>query len=87
MKNNVIVHGYTGWYAVKPKIEIYIKGELIGQVSYRDTFEFSIEEDCEVEFKCSIRKTKIKVYKDKKNIISLEFNRFWGTLNANYRGE
>ena len=87
MKNNVIIHGYTGWYAAKPKIDIYIKGELIGQVSYQDTFEFNVEEDTEILFKCSVRKTKIKVYKDKKNIISLEFNRFCGTLNAKYKGE
>lgn len=87
MENNVVVYGYTGWYAAKPKIDIYIKGELIGQVSYQDKFEFRIEEDCEIEFKCSVRKTKIKVYKDKKNTISLEFNRLWGTLNAKYQGE
>ena len=87
MKNNVVVHGYTGWYAAKPKIEIYINNDLIGQVSYRDTFEFNIEEDCEIVFKCSIRKTKIKVYKDRHNDISLEFNRLWGTLNACYSGE
>ncbi len=87
MKNNVIIHGYTAWYAVKPKIEIYVNGEMIGQVAYQDTFEFNVEEDSIVEFKCSIRKTKIKVYKDKKNEISLEFNRLLGTLNAKYQGE
>lgn len=84
MDNNVIVYGYTGWYVAKPKVEIYRGDELVGEVSYRDTFEFRIEEDCELVFKCSIRKAKIKVYKDKTNKISLEFNRLTGSLKASY---
>lgn len=84
MENNVIIYGYTGWYAVKPKIQIYVGDGLIGEVAYRDTFEFRVKEDCELEFKCNMRKTKIKVYKDKLNKISLEFNRFTGFLKASY---
>ena len=43
MENNVIIYGYTAWYAVKPKIEVYKDDELIGEVSYQDTFEFNVE--------------------------------------------
>lgn len=84
MENNVIIYGYTGWYAAKPKIQVYCEDELIGEVAYRDTFEFRVEEDCELVFKCSIRKAKIKVYKDKLNKVSLEFNRLTGNLKASY---
>ncbi len=84
MENNVIIYGYTDWYAIKPKVKVYCNDELIGEVSYRDTFEFRVEEDCELVFKCSIRTAKIKVYQDKLNKISLEFNRVTGKLNASY---
>jgi len=84
MKNNVIIHGYTAWYAVQPKIEVYIGDDLIGEVAYKDTFEFNVDEDCIIKFKCSVRKAEIKVYKDKLNKISLEFNRFTGSLKAKY---
>lgn len=84
MKNNVIVYGYTGEYAVYPKIQIYCDDKLIGEVSHRDSFDFRVEDDCVLVFKCSIRKAKIKVYKDKINKISLEFNRFTGSLKAKY---
>ena len=85
MENNVIIYGYTAWYAVKPKIEVYKDDELIGEVSYQDTFEFNVEEDCVLKFKCSVRKAEIKEYKDKINKISLEFNRFTGQLKAKYK--
>lgn len=83
-ENNVIIHGYTDWYLVKPKIKIYKDDEFIGEVCYRDTFKFGIDEDCVITFKCSIRTAEIKVYKDQLNEISLEFNRMTGVLKATY---
>ena len=83
--NNVKVYGYTDWYFVKPKVKIY-KGEVfIGEVLYRDIFEFEIEEDCIITFKCGIRRTEVKVYNNKDNEIQLEFDRITGQLIASFQ--
>lgn len=87
MKNNVIVYGYSGWFAVKSKVKISFNGEQIGCVSYNDSLEYNITEDGILEFICNMRKNKINVYKDRLNIIRVEFNRVTGSLLLNYECE
>lgn len=79
---NLKVYGYTGWYAMKPKVKILFEGDEIGQVGYNETFEDKIEEDGELEFKCNFRKATVKVYRNRINVIHIEFDRFSGKLVA-----
>lgn len=79
---NVKVYGYTGWYAIKFKVKIFFEGKEIGEVGYKDVFETKIEKDGELEFRCTVRKAKVYVYKNKNNVIQLEFDRFTGKLVA-----
>lgn len=85
MDCNLIVYGYTEWYLVKPKIKIYFNDEYLGEVIYKDSFEYQIESDGILTLKCSVRKTQIKVYKDKINKIQVQFDRFTGQLVAAYK--
>lgn len=79
---NLKIYGYTGWYAMKPKVKIYFNDDEIGQVGYNETFEGKVEEDGELLFKCNFRKATAKVYRNRVNVIHLEFDRFSGKLVA-----
>lgn len=76
----VIVYGYTQNFAVNMKIQIYVNGNMVGEVSKGDKCEFDISENTNIEFKCSFRKSSIMAYKDQTNEIQLSFNRLTGSI-------
>lgn len=82
----LVVYGYTGWFLVKPKLKIYLNGEYIGDVSYKaKTKEIPITGPTNVEIKCSIRSTAVRVFPGKHNEIYTEFDRTTGSILAELR--
>lgn len=82
----LVVYGYTGWFLVKPKLKIYLNGEYIGDVSQKaKTKEIPITGPTEVEIKCGIRSTLVRIFPDKHNEIYTEFDRVTGSILAELR--
>lgn len=82
----VVIYGYTGWFLVKPKLKIYFNGKYIGDVSYKaKTKEIPITEPTNVEIKCNIRSTLVRVLPDRHNEIYTEFDRTTGSILAEVR--
>lgn len=82
----LVVYGYTGWFLVKPKLKIYLNGEYIGSVSHKaKTKEIPITEPTNVEIKCGIRSTAVRLFPDKHNEIYTEFDRTTGSIIAELR--
>ncbi|MGM9564269.1 MAG: zinc-ribbon domain-containing protein [Faecousia sp.] len=79
----LVIYGYTGWYLVKPKLQIYHNGEYIGDLSYKaKTKEIPISEPTTVEVKCSFCSTNVRVFPGRHNEIYTEFDRATGKILA-----
>ncbi len=82
----VVIYGYTGWFLVKPKLKIYFNGKYLGDVSYKaKTKEIPITEPTNIEIKCSIRSTLVRVLPGRHNEIYTEFDRVTGSILAEVR--
>ena len=82
----LVVYGYTGFFLVKPKLKIYLNGEYIGEVSHQaKTKEIPITGPTNVEIKCGIRSTAIRLFPDKHNEIYTQFDRTTGNILAELR--
>lgn len=82
----LVIYGYTGWFLVKPKLKIYLNGKYIGDVSYKaKTKEIQIIEPSNVEIKCGIRSTSVRILPNKHNEIHTEFDRITGSILADLR--
>ena len=82
----VTIYGYTGWFLVYPKLKIYFNGKYIGDVSHKaKTKEIPITEPTNVEIKCNIRSTLVRVLPDRHNEIYTEFDRTTGSILAELR--
>lgn len=82
----VVIYGYTGWFLVKPKMQIYLNGEYIGDLSYRaKTKEIPISKPTTVEIKCGFRSTSVHVFPCKHNEIYTEFDRTTGKFLADLK--
>lgn len=82
----LVVYGYTGWFLVKPKLKIYLNGKYIGDVSHKaKTKEISITGPTNVEIKCGVRSTSVRLYPDKHNEIYTEFDKNTGSILAELR--
>ena len=78
----IIIHGYSGIYAVNPPVKIYDKDKFVGEVKKEQTFEYYITEDTTLVFKCSIRSCKVFVSSNVNTEIKLMFDNFSGALKA-----
>ena len=76
----VIVYGYTQFFAVNMKVQVYANGVLKGEVSKEDKIEFDIDTDTMIELKCSFRKANIMAYNNKTNQIKISFDRLTGAI-------
>ena len=76
----VIVYGYTQFFAVNMKVQVYANGVLKGEVSKEDKIEFDIDNDTMIELKCSFRKASIMAYNNKTNEIKISFDRLTGAI-------
>ena len=82
----VVIYGYTGWFLVKPKLKIYLNGKYMGDVSYKaKTKEIPITEPTNIEIKCNMRSTLVRVLPNKQNEIYTEFDRTTGNILAELR--
>lgn len=85
-EGTLVIYGYTGWFLVKPSLQIYKNGEYIGDVSYKaKTKEIPIVGPTEIEIKCGIRSTLVRVPPYKHSEIHAEFNTFTGSIMAEIR--
>lgn len=83
---SVVIYSYTGWFLVKPSLKIYFNGDYIGDLSYKaKTKEIPITEPTDIEIKCSVRSTLVKVYPGKKYEIYTEFDRNTGKILTEVR--
>ena len=79
----VVIFGYTGWFLVYPKMQIYFNGEYIGDLSHKaKTKEIPIDKPTTVEIKCSFRSTSVRVFPGRHNEIYTEFDRATGQILA-----
>lgn len=82
----VVIYSYTGWFLVKPSLKIYFNGQYIGDLSYKArTKEIPITEPTNVEIKCSIRSTLVRLMPGKRYEIHTEFDRASGNILAEVR--
>lgn len=83
VNGSLVIYGYTGWFLVKPIVRIYFDGKLVGDVGYKaKTREFPITKPTNVELKCSIRSTLVRVLPGKKSEMHIEFDRASGSIVA-----
>ena len=78
--SKVTIYGYTESYAINPKADIYLNGNLVANVCRNDKVELDITEQCELKIKCSMRSTTCTVRPG--DYILLSFNRVSGALSA-----
>jgi hypothetical protein len=76
----VTVLGYREPFALYPAVKIYRNGMLIGKVEHDRQIELEINEQCKLQFKCSIRSAECVVKPG--DWVLLSFNRTTGKLNA-----
>jgi len=81
-KGKVIIHGYEEAYAVNPDVQVYDGDNLITKLSKGETYEYFLDKDTTLTFKCSIRKAKQEVKKNAITEIRLMFDRFSGKLKT-----
>jgi len=53
--SKVVVHGYTQWFLINPKVQIYWNGDRVGAVEKMVSMSFDVGGDGEVSFKSSMR--------------------------------
>lgn len=83
---SVVIYSYTGWYLVKPNLKIYINGKYFGDLSYKArTKEIPITEPTDIEIKCNMRSTLVRLQPNKHYEIHTEFNRASGSILAEVR--
>lgn len=82
----LVIYGYTGFFLAHPKLKIYLDGKFIGDVSHKSkSREIPITKPTEVEIKCGIRSTLVRVQPNKRNEIHAEFNGSSGSILAELR--
>ena len=85
-EGTLVIYGYTGWFLVKPSLQIFMNGKYIGDVSYKaKTKEIPIVGPTEIKIKCGIRSTSMRVPPDKRSEIHVEFNTVTGSIMAAIR--
>lgn len=78
--NKVTILGYTETFASSPAVSILKNGVEIGEVRQNGKIELDINEECELQFKCSFRSAECVVKPG--DWILLSFNRTTGKLTA-----
>ena len=78
--SKVTVLGYTETFAASPAVSIFKDGVQIGEVKQSGKVELDINEECELQFKCSFRSAECVVKPG--DWILLSFNRTTGKLTA-----
>ena len=82
----LVIYGYTGWFLAKPTVKIYLNGEYLGDVSYKArTKEITIIEPSDVELRCNIRSTRVRVYPNTHTELFIEFDRSSGKITTDIR--
>ena len=76
----VTIVGYNEPFALNPDVSIYCQGVEIAKVGKGKQIVLEIDQPCELEFKCSLRSTKLTVAPDM--CVLLSFNRTTGALVA-----
>ncbi len=78
--SKVTIYGYTENFAINPKADVYMNGNLVGSVSRNDKIELDITDTCELKIKCSLRSTTCTVRPG--DCVLLSFDRVTGALSA-----
>ena len=81
-KGKLIVHGYTQWFLVKPKIDVLKNGVKVAEVYPSAKMEIDIERDCTITFKCMFRTAVVQAKAGTTQEIQLAFDRITGELLA-----
>lgn len=82
----LVIYGYTGFFLVYPKLKIYLDGQYICDVSHKSkSAVIPINKPTEVEIKCGIRSTLVRVQPDMHNEIYTEFDRSLGNILVDLR--
>ena len=68
----ITIIGYTEGFIISPSVSVYRDGIYEGEVNKNSKLIIDISAPCELEFKCSFRKTKIRIYDEQ--WILLSFN-------------
>lgn len=76
----ITIIGYTEGFIISPSVSVYRDGIYEGEVNKNSKLIIDISAPCELEFKCSFRKTKIRIYDEQ--WILLSFNRITGAISA-----
>lgn len=83
LDGTLIIYGYTGFFLVYPKLKIYLDGQHICDVSHKSKSAIiPIKETTDVEIKCGIRSTLVRVQPGKHSEIYTEFDRSSGNILA-----
>ena len=76
----LIVYGYTQWFLWRPKVDIMKNGVKIGEVNPDSKVEIAIDENCMIQFRCSMRTATMQAFSEKTQTVQLSFNRITGEL-------
>ena len=79
-ESKVMVYGYTESYMLNPKVKVFINGVEVGTVAKGALFEYDVTEDCEITFKCNLRKASLDVKAGRTTKIKLSWNRLTGQI-------
>ena len=79
-ESKVMIYGYTENYMLNPKVKILLNGDEIGSVAKGQLFEYDITSDCEITFKCNLRKASMAIKPGRVTKIKLSWNRLTGQL-------
>lgn len=79
-ESKVLVYGYTESYLINPKVKIFVNDNEIGSVAKGQVYEFKINEDTEITFKCSMRKASIMAKAGQITKVKISWNRITGQL-------
>ena len=82
-KGKLIVHGYTQWFLVKPKIDVLMNGYKVAEVYPSAKTEIAIDQDCTITFNCMFRTAVVQAKSGTIQGIQLAFDRITGELLAN----
>lgn len=78
--NAVNIHGYTQWFAVNPKVDVYCNGQQIAAVGKGETVTIDISSCSNLTFNCMGRKTSIMVTPGADTDLYISFDRVSGAL-------
>jgi hypothetical protein len=75
------IYGYTQFFLVNPKIDIYKDDVCIGKIGKGEVFEVSIERDCQIKFSCLARTAICLARSGVNQSIKIEWDRLTGGMN------